>query len=193
MRGIRLLQQTFRRCFCRGGHGVHSPFAFTLLTRVVEERACYTAYENILDTPSWVASRKKTIKEREALLLYRIMAHYPIVDILYKGEEPLFQRLLGLLEPVTENTLREHAYGPYSEQELFHLVIVDKVTDLFSERVLSEEPTILYVSMARDNWAKQCSKRFYANMSHGIEVDLLYGKLFVLTPNLFKNRYKSLL
>jgi hypothetical protein len=33
--------------FCRGGYGVHSPFAFDLITAVIEERRVYYCYETL--------------------------------------------------------------------------------------------------------------------------------------------------
>ncbi|MDR0843909.1 MAG: SAM-dependent methyltransferase [Tannerella sp.] len=39
---IRLIYRSF---FCRNGHGVHSPFVFALITKVIEERSPYYFYE----------------------------------------------------------------------------------------------------------------------------------------------------
>ncbi|MCD7936801.1 MAG: hypothetical protein LUG98_08080 [Tannerellaceae bacterium] len=37
----------YRKIFCRRGHGVHSPFVYHLITRVIEEKAHYYAYKDI--------------------------------------------------------------------------------------------------------------------------------------------------
>jgi hypothetical protein len=37
----------YRRLFCRGGYGVHSPFAFDLITTVIEEKRAYYCYERL--------------------------------------------------------------------------------------------------------------------------------------------------
>jgi predicted O-methyltransferase YrrM len=36
----------YRRIFCRKGHGVHSPFVFALITKVIEERHPYYFYQD---------------------------------------------------------------------------------------------------------------------------------------------------
>jgi hypothetical protein len=45
---ISAVRRLYRTIFCRGGYGVHSPFAFDLITNVIEERCMYYCYE-ILD------------------------------------------------------------------------------------------------------------------------------------------------
>lgn len=37
----------YRKLFCRGGYGVHSPFAFDLITTVIEEKRAYYCYETL--------------------------------------------------------------------------------------------------------------------------------------------------
>jgi hypothetical protein len=37
----------YRNVFCRGGFGIHSPFVFDLITKVIEERHAYYFYEEI--------------------------------------------------------------------------------------------------------------------------------------------------
>jgi hypothetical protein len=40
-----IFSRCYRLLFCRGGYGVHSPFAFDLITTVIEERRAYYCYE----------------------------------------------------------------------------------------------------------------------------------------------------
>jgi predicted O-methyltransferase YrrM len=42
---ISAVSRLYRTIFCRGGYGVHSPFAFDLITNVMEERGMYYCYE----------------------------------------------------------------------------------------------------------------------------------------------------
>ncbi|MDR0699085.1 MAG: hypothetical protein LBG28_07720 [Tannerella sp.] len=42
---ISAIGRFYRAIFCRGGYGVHSPFAFDLITNVIEERCMYYCYE----------------------------------------------------------------------------------------------------------------------------------------------------
>lgn len=41
------LNRFYRMLFCRGGHRVHSPFVFDLITTVIEEQSCYYCYESL--------------------------------------------------------------------------------------------------------------------------------------------------
>jgi len=41
------LQKLYRLVFCRGGYGVHSPFVFELITKVIEEKRAYYCYESL--------------------------------------------------------------------------------------------------------------------------------------------------
>jgi predicted O-methyltransferase YrrM len=40
-----LFERLHRLLFCRGGYGIHSPFAFDLITTVIEEKRAYYCYE----------------------------------------------------------------------------------------------------------------------------------------------------
>ena len=44
---IAAIKRLYRMIFCRGGHGVHSPFVFDLLTNVIEEKASYYCYDSL--------------------------------------------------------------------------------------------------------------------------------------------------
>ncbi len=41
------LNKLYRLFFCRGGHGVHSPFVFDLITNVIEEKRPYYCYAQL--------------------------------------------------------------------------------------------------------------------------------------------------
>ena len=44
---ISAINRLYRYLFCRGGHGVHSPFVFDLITTVIEEKKSYYCYERL--------------------------------------------------------------------------------------------------------------------------------------------------
>ena len=44
---ITALNKLYRTLFCRGGHGVHSPFVFDMITTVIEEKRSYYCYERL--------------------------------------------------------------------------------------------------------------------------------------------------
>jgi hypothetical protein len=44
---IAVINKLYRRLFCRGGHGVHSPFAFDLITTVIEDNCGYYCYDSL--------------------------------------------------------------------------------------------------------------------------------------------------
>ena len=52
----------WRKCFSHGGHGVHSPFAFELLTRVVEEKSSYSAFASIRDVVHRYGRKENDLK-----------------------------------------------------------------------------------------------------------------------------------
>ena len=75
----------WRRCFSHGGHSVHSPFAFELLTRVVEEKSPYSAFASIREVVHRHGRSKHDL--RLAFLFYRVSAHYPIKRIQVLGAD----------------------------------------------------------------------------------------------------------
>jgi len=44
---IPLINRLYRKIFCRGGHGIHSPFVFDLITTVIEEKRPFYCYEQL--------------------------------------------------------------------------------------------------------------------------------------------------
>lgn len=73
--------RTYRKLFCRKGFGVHSPFVFELITRVIEETCEYYAYYDIslvrlqiLQNERIIKYRKKRISVKKALRQYGLSA-----------------------------------------------------------------------------------------------------------------------
>ena len=55
---IACLDKIYRAVFCHGGHGVHSPFVFDLITTVIEEHNDYYCYEQLQTIHMQVLHRK---------------------------------------------------------------------------------------------------------------------------------------
>jgi predicted O-methyltransferase YrrM len=51
-----------RTVFCRGGYGVHSPFAFDLITTVIEERSRYYCYGMLDDLRAQLRQERRRIR-----------------------------------------------------------------------------------------------------------------------------------
>lgn len=76
------------------GYGIHSPFAYRLVTKVIKERAPYYAYDEIdaiweevkhRAEVSGIASRYRIPSRKEARLLFRLVNHFHPASILEVG------------------------------------------------------------------------------------------------------------
>lgn len=95
---IAALERLYRRLFCFGGHGVHSPFVFNLITEVIEEKRAYYCYERLknvrmqlLQTTSKIISNNHELTIRSALDKYCFTEH----------ENRLLFRLANRFQPRT--------------------------------------------------------------------------------------------
>ena len=171
----------WRKCFSHGGHGVHSPFAFELLTRVVEEKSPYSTFASIREVVHRHGRSKHDL--RLAFLFYRVAAHYPIKRIQVLGADCSYmQELLPLLQRATCPSPSEHPYGPYPRE------------DLFSLSFITEEVAILLVA----TWQNPSLKRrtiqyFKEGRLSGIRIDLPSAQLVISSPRFHSQQYKSTL
>ncbi len=85
----------YRKIRHRGGHGVHSPFAYSLITQVIDEALPYYAYGDILSACKANSSTRKIlpnfINKRRAstkvlFLLYRLVNRFKSRLILEVGQ-----------------------------------------------------------------------------------------------------------
>ena len=61
---IAVINRLYRRIFCRGGHGVHSPFVFDLLTTVIEEKCFYYCYDSLSPVRAQLRQNVVTLRSR---------------------------------------------------------------------------------------------------------------------------------
>ena len=89
-----MINKLYRRIFCRGGHGVHSPFVFDLITKVIEDKKTYPCYSRLEDLrktvmldPYWSYSgdaaysngkyaSRLCLSEREGRFLFRLSNYF---------------------------------------------------------------------------------------------------------------------
>ncbi|MGP1581268.1 MAG: hypothetical protein ACTTHD_00925 [Porphyromonas endodontalis] len=182
----------WRRCFSHGGHGVHSPFAFELLTRVVEEKSLYSAFSSIRDVVHRYGRKENDLKL--AFLFYRLAAHYPIKRIqVLEADSDYMQELLPLLERATCPSPLEHPYGPYPREDLFSLYFITEEAAL-TQIIEKPIPAILLIP----TWQNLSLKRrtiqsFKEGRLSGIRIDLPTAQLVISSPRFHLQQYKSTL
>ncbi len=89
------------------GFGVHSPYAFSLITQVINEKMYYYAYDDIRRLRKYSAERrfkikritlKKKIPSKKLFLIYRLVNNFNPKNILQIGSEAIITYVLGVAE-----------------------------------------------------------------------------------------------
>ncbi|MDR2470154.1 MAG: hypothetical protein LBD27_06720 [Tannerella sp.] len=91
-----------RRLFCRKGYGVHSPFAFDLLTHVIEERWPYYFYRDIEAMRRQLLQSKRTLSRQERSISVRKALRRQGIS---QQEAKLLFRLANYCKPLSILTL----------------------------------------------------------------------------------------
>ncbi len=67
----------YRKICCCGGHGVHSPFVFNLITKVIEEKRAYYYYENLRKVYKDLKhDEQKILYQEKELPMHKILKKY---------------------------------------------------------------------------------------------------------------------
>jgi len=84
---ITFVSRLYRMAFCRGGHGVHSPFAFDLITKVIEEKRQYYCYERLSSARRQIQQNidKPCFSEGENRFLFRLANYFKPKTIFITG------------------------------------------------------------------------------------------------------------
>lgn len=182
----------WRKCFSHGGHSVHSPFAFELLTRVVEEKSPYSAFASIREVVHRHGRSKHDL--RLAFLFYRLAAHYPIKRIQVLGADCSYmQELLPLLQRATCPSPLGHPYGPYPREDLFSLFFITEEAAL-TQIIEEPPPAILLIPTWQNPSLKRRMIRYCKEgRLSGIRIDLPSAQLVISSPRFHSQQYKSTL
>ena len=79
-------QRKIRKIRHRKGYGVHSPFAYGLITKVIEEKSGYYAYKQIEDLHRTLHDRQN-FNKRKCRLLFRLANRFKPRCIIECGSE----------------------------------------------------------------------------------------------------------
>jgi len=181
-----LLDRIYRAVFCRGGHGVHSPFVFDLLTTVIEERKSYYCYERIHKVRLQILQRrdvvvhgyrKRTVKEivekycfteLEHRLLFRLANRFRPQSMYVAGSDfgltPLYLTAYATdsacivvePEPLSVSIAKEYIHR-YTTASIALRDNFDEIPDVIDFAVWGS-------SMKDDSFTMQNFERFFRNM-----------------------------
>ena len=93
---IAAINRLYRKVFCRGGHGVHSPFVFDLLTTVIEERCSYYCYDSLSPVRAQLRQNLSKIEYRECEY---VVNEYLKKKCFSESEDKLLFRLANRFKP----------------------------------------------------------------------------------------------
>jgi hypothetical protein len=70
------------------GFGIHSPFAYNLVTQVIGEKTPYYCYEEIKETARNLVRHEQIISSSTGQMIFRLTNHFKPAAILYAGIYP---------------------------------------------------------------------------------------------------------
>ncbi|MDL2305895.1 hypothetical protein LJC72_11240 [Bacteroides sp. OttesenSCG-928-D19] len=93
---ISALNRLYRRLFCFGGYGVHSPFVFRLITEVLEEKSAYYCYERLANVRRQLSQNNGKIRvNNRELAVNKALSNYCFTE----AEDKLLFRLANRFQP----------------------------------------------------------------------------------------------
>lgn len=199
-----------RNLIHRKGHGVHSPYVFNFIIRVIEEKARYYAYDQIeeeykqlkAEAKNGISPKPQTLKYYK--LLYRILNRIKPESVLECGSDcGLVEIILKLINPELKTTRVESSnYNTaipdyYVSNSLPDLIYIHNQTDegyssiykLLSPKI--NEISVIIVSGIRSTKHSYANfVEFASNNTIKITIDLYDIAILVASPKLNKQTFK---
>lgn len=164
-----------RAFFRRRGFGVHSPFAYRLLTEVVAlPEACYYVESLFQDAPL-------------PALFYRLGVNYPLREIKISGavSEP-FHIVADLLSREKEVSPTVHPCGPFRDEERYLLNLLGEGTEF---PPIEKIPDYYIALILHSKGSLQNSPKHSLIAERGISVSLRQASLLIINPYLESSSY----
>lgn len=201
-KGVRML-------FHRKGHGVHSPFVFNFIIRVIEEKARYYAYEQIEESYSnaKLQAKKESLPKPLPLkyhkLTYRVVNRFAPQTILELGNDcgvttkamslaatkaqitTLYnngvEEIKNYLSQTTPNFIYIHACKTAEEYRELYSTLT---------QYLAEHQTIVVSGLRKTAESHKLFTEFASNPTIKVTIDLYDMAILVSSPKLNKQTFR---
>lgn len=194
----------------RKGHGVHSPYVFNFITRVIEEKARYYAYDKIEEQYKQlkIQSKKGVVPKPQTLkyykLLYRILNRVKPQHVLECGRDcGLVDTVFFLtnaevqLTRVKESNYNTEIPAYYTTNPLPDLIYIHKQTEEGYKQIYNllslqiKETSIIIVSGIRSTKHSYTNfVEFASNKTIKVTIDIYDYAILVASPKLNKQTFK---
>ena len=183
-------QRKIRKIRHRKGYGVHSPFAYGLITKVIEEKSGYYAYKQIEDLHRTLHDRQN-FNKRKCRLLFRLANRFKPRCIIECGSEDGYStlylqkgcptaRLFCIEEELDQHLIYLHSLSDASQyQEAF-----EKISPH-----LCEKSIIIIDGIRQEKGIFRVWENFSRNEKIRVTFDLYNLAIAICNPKLNKQNY----
>lgn len=169
------------------GHGIHSPFVFNLVTKVIEEKASYHAYEDIRFVLDSMHDRHYYLNKNNKLY-FRLTNYFKSEKILEIGSGYGVNTLcLTASSANAACTCIEASEEKFIKAKLLYKKWNRKIT-LYTEiklPVLSEKQDCIYINLSNYSFSPSGLHQYLQNLS--------YEKTFIIVEGIRTNKQSQML
>lgn len=178
----------FRRIRHRQGYGVHSPFAFDLITNIIYNKESYYAYEKLSELLTLSGTDEiSRLREKDLKLLFRLANFQEASRMFLVGASPVVRAYLLAARPKAQYSSSVNAAESKVLSDLFYY---DSTKELPTEFKLPESALII----VRGIYSDKCSTDKWNNLKQSKDItitfDLWRFGLAFKRPKLQKQDYE---
>lgn len=165
------------------GHGIHSPFVFNLVTKVIEDKKHYDAYEEIQSVLEKMPRRRYRLN-RNNKLYFRLTNHFKPEKILEIGSGYGINTLCFTASSISSECIcLETSKKKYKEAEFLYGKWNRKITLFTNEKelpILSEKQDCIFINLLNYNFFSSDLNQYLLNLS--------YEKTFIIVEGIRTNK-----